>query len=313
MGDRGICSAAKSNANMHPRGASGGVSRFPAGHMTDRSAGDDQIMQYYMRLGLDSRRYHQQLLTWSAGQALYRSKSIATTFHLHVRTALTTLLPLACPPSNSRSIPTSTLGRRFRHGKDLQAHPSIVSSYSTVRGESTYRAKRAPVACSSDDQPSTVLLAFYLRYPNPHATHVLSCDVISRKVDPVRGAITTQRLILKKGIVPRWARTWLENWGMMGGGGLEAWVLEESEVSLRQTSGSSVKVSTAGVFRQVTIDAATNQPVLKSMTRNISHKKIIHVAEGTEFHPAGTARYLSLPPPLEITVSAALILFLRSR
>jgi hypothetical protein len=83
---------------------------------------------------------------------------------------------------------------------------------------------------SSDDQTSTVLLAFYLRYPNPHATHVLSCDVISRKVDPLRGVITTQRLILKKGIVPRWARTWLENWGMMGGGGLEAWVLEESEV-----------------------------------------------------------------------------------
>jgi hypothetical protein len=77
-----------------------------------------------------------------------------------------------------------------------------------------------------------VLLAFYLRYPNPHATHVLSCDVISRQVDPIRGAITTQRLILKKGIVPRWARTWLENWGMMGGGGLEAWVLEESEVGL---------------------------------------------------------------------------------
>jgi len=34
--------------------------------------------------------------------------------------------------------------------------------------------------------------------------------------------------------VPRWARTWLENWGMMGGGGLEAWVLEESEVGLEK-------------------------------------------------------------------------------
>lgn len=116
-----------------------------------------------------------------------------------------------------------------------------------------------------DDPPSTVLLAFYLRYPNPFAQHVLSCDVISRNLDPVRGSVITQRLILKKGIVPRWARTWLENWGMMGGGGLEAWVLEESEV---------------------TIDASTGQPHLTSMTRNISHKKLIHVAESAEFHPA---------------------------
>lgn len=85
-----------------------------------------------------------------------------------------------------------------------------------------------------DDPPPTVLLAFYLRYPNPFARHVLSCDVISREVDVSTGKIKTQRLILKRGIVPRWASKWLEGlgMGMMGGGGLEAWVLEESEVSL---------------------------------------------------------------------------------
>ncbi|KAJ9116124.1 hypothetical protein QFC20_000801 [Naganishia adeliensis] len=116
-----------------------------------------------------------------------------------------------------------------------------------------------------DDSPQTALLAFYLRYPNPFASHVLSCDVISRAIDPTTGRISTQRLILKKGIVPRWARTWLENFGMMGGGGLEAWVLEESEVW---------------------VDPRTGELRLKSMTRNISHKKLMHVAEGTELESA---------------------------
>jgi hypothetical protein len=77
----------------------------------------------------------------------------------------------------------------------------------------------------SDDPPSTVLLAFYLRYPNPFASHVLSCDVISRTFDRSNGAMRTTRLILKKGVLPKWARGWLG-----GLGGLEAWVLEESEV-----------------------------------------------------------------------------------
>ncbi|KAJ9126393.1 hypothetical protein QFC24_002131 [Naganishia onofrii] len=120
-----------------------------------------------------------------------------------------------------------------------------------------------------DDAPQTVLLAFYLRYPNPFASHVLSCDVISRDIDTNTGSISTQRLILKKGIVPRWARTWLENFGMMGGGGLEAWVLEESEVW---------------------VDPESGELRLKSMTRNISHKKLMHVAEGTELESAAPFR-----------------------
>jgi hypothetical protein len=56
---------------------------------------------------------------------------------------------------------------------------------------------------------------------------------------------------------------------MMGGGGLEAWVLEESEVW---------------------VDPLTGELRLKSMTRNISHKKLMHVAEGTELESAGRGR-----------------------
>lgn len=56
---------------------------------------------------------------------------------------------------------------------------------------------------------------------------------------------------------------------MMGGGGLEAWVLEESEVW---------------------VDPESGELRLKSMTRNISHKKLMHVTEGTELESAAPFR-----------------------
>lgn len=51
-----------------------------------------------------------------------------------------------------------------------------------------------------------VTYAFWLRYPNPFASHVLGCDVLDRSVDPVTGVLRTTRLILKKGVLPRWGR-----------------------------------------------------------------------------------------------------------
>ncbi|KAF9023404.1 MSF1-domain-containing protein [Hymenopellis radicata] len=64
-----------------------------------------------------------------------------------------------------------------------------------------------------DDSWSIVSLAYFLRYPNPYASHILSCDVISRELTPA-GTLLTTRLILKRGIISR----------------TEAWVIEESEV-----------------------------------------------------------------------------------
>lgn len=51
-----------------------------------------------------------------------------------------------------------------------------------------------------------VTYAFWLRYPNPFASHVVGCDVIDRHVDPVTGVLRTTRLILKQGVLPRWGR-----------------------------------------------------------------------------------------------------------
>ncbi|RXK42305.1 hypothetical protein M231_00295 [Tremella mesenterica] len=82
----------------------------------------------------------------------------------------------------------------------------------------------------SPEPTATPLLAFFLRYPNPFARHVLSVDVLSRRIDPQTGQLHTTRLILKRGILPKWANQWLPVAGASGGRGLDAWVLEESVV-----------------------------------------------------------------------------------
>ncbi|CAO3612228.1 unnamed protein product [Mucor hiemalis] len=54
---------------------------------------------------------------------------------------------------------------------------------------------------TSTFQWQNVTLAFWLRYPNPFASHVLSVDVLDRYVDE-NGVLKTTRLVLKKGKVP---------------------------------------------------------------------------------------------------------------
>ncbi|KIJ21501.1 hypothetical protein PAXINDRAFT_164983 [Paxillus involutus ATCC 200175] len=73
-----------------------------------------------------------------------------------------------------------------------------------------------------DDPWSIVSLAFFLRYPNPYASHVISCDVVDRR-QTESGSLLTTRLILKRGTLPRWAPQ-----GIISR--TESWVIEESEV-----------------------------------------------------------------------------------
>ena len=47
-----------------------------------------------------------------------------------------------------------------------------------------------------------VSLAYFLRYPNPYSTHVLSTDTISRHVDAATGRLHTVRLHLKQSKLP---------------------------------------------------------------------------------------------------------------
>ena len=114
----------------------------------------------------------------------------------------------------------------------------------------------------SDPWP-IVSLAFFLRYPNPYAAHVVSCDVVSR-THTDSGSLLTTRLILKRGALPRWAPQ-----GIISRA--ETWVIEESEVD---PFGKTVRCR----------------------TKNLDHVKVMQVEESVLFKQAGDGYVgLSLP------------------
>ncbi|SJM88255.1 probable protein UPS1, mitochondrial [Zygosaccharomyces bailii] len=99
----------------------------------------------------------------------------------------------------------------------------------------------------------TVTLAFFNRYPNPYASHVLSIDTLSRELDH-EGKLRTTRLIKKTGKLPRWIRPFL-------GGISDSWIIEFSVVDPRRL-------------------------IMKTFTRNLDHTKIIQVEEYTTYQQA---------------------------
>jgi hypothetical protein len=61
-----------------------------------------------------------------------------------------------------------------------------------------------PVSIAYDNSWNSVTLAVFNKYPNPFAKHVLSADVIDRRVE--NDILYTTRLITKRGILPDWAK-----------------------------------------------------------------------------------------------------------
>jgi len=92
-----------------------------------------------------------------------------------------------------------------------------------------------------------VTYAFWLRYPNPFASHVLGTDVLERSVDPVTGVLRTTRIILKRGLLPKWAPKGIVKIP-------EAFVIEESEV-----------------------DPKTHTMITR--TKNLSHARVMQIEE----------------------------------
>lgn len=96
----------------------------------------------------------------------------------------------------------------------------------------------------------TVSLAFFNRYPNPYASHVLSIDTISRHIDS-DGNLHSTRIIKKTGKLPRWVKPFL---GRIS----ESWIVEISKVN-------------------------RNDQTLSTYTRNLDHTRIIQVEEFTTY------------------------------
>ncbi|GAB5591217.1 hypothetical protein Unana1_06117 [Umbelopsis nana] len=103
------------------------------------------------------------------------------------------------------------------------------------------------------DHPwENVSYAFWLRYPNPFASHVVCADVIDRSINE-DGVLTTTRLVLKKGKLPKWfPKHFVKN--------SEAYVIEESLVDPKS-------------MRMVT------------RTRNLTHVRIMQVEETQTITP----------------------------
>ena len=80
-----------------------------------------------------------------------------------------------------------------------------------------------------------VSLAYFLRYPNPYATHVLSTDVIDRTFDPITQRLHTTRLHLKRSKIPATVLKLLPK-GILGAGGDggQSYILENSVVDVKE-------------------------------------------------------------------------------
>jgi 4-amino-4-deoxychorismate lyase len=81
-----------------------------------------------------------------------------------------------------------------------------------------------------------VTLAYFLRYPNPYSTHVLSTDTIARSFDPDTQRLTTIRLHLKRSKLPSAVLKLLPRslLGASATGDTQTFILEKSVVDVKE-------------------------------------------------------------------------------
>ncbi|KAI9663777.1 MAG: hypothetical protein M1821_007267 [Bathelium mastoideum] len=79
-----------------------------------------------------------------------------------------------------------------------------------------------------------VALAYFLRYPNPYSTHVLSTDVVDRSFDPATGRLHTTRLHLKRSKIPAAVQHLLPRGFFGNGSQTQSYILETSTVDVRE-------------------------------------------------------------------------------
>ncbi|KAI4940750.1 hypothetical protein J4E86_010722 [Alternaria arbusti] len=81
-----------------------------------------------------------------------------------------------------------------------------------------------------------VSLAYFLRYPNPYSTHVISTDTIARNYDPETQRLTTIRLHLKRSKVPSAVLKLVPRslLGTSASGESQTYILEKSVVDIKE-------------------------------------------------------------------------------
>jgi len=81
-----------------------------------------------------------------------------------------------------------------------------------------------------------VSLAYFLRYPNPYSTHVISTDTIARNYEPETQRLTTIRLHLKRSKVPSAVLKLVPRslLGTSASGESQTYILEKSVVDIKE-------------------------------------------------------------------------------
>ncbi|TVY21468.1 Mitochondrial protein UPS1 [Lachnellula arida] len=127
-----------------------------------------------------------------------------------------------------------------------------------------------------------VTLAYFLRYPNPYSTHVLSTDVISRSIDSA-GRLQTTRLHRKSSKLPSAVLNLLPKsvLGNVHGGRSESFILETSTIDVKEgwMRTESKNLDWTGIL---------------SVVEKQEYKRLLPVDEGEDFSVgAGTTNVLS--------------------
>jgi len=120
----------------------------------------------------------------------------------------------------------------------------------------------------------TVTLAYFLRYPNPFSTHVISTDVIERTFDPATQRLHTTRLHLKRSKFPS-AVLRLVPRGFLGAnatGEGQSYILERSTVDV-------------------------GEGWMRTESRNLELTGVLSVVERQEFRATGSSEALSSGAP----------------
>ncbi|KAJ9107902.1 hypothetical protein QFC19_002645 [Naganishia cerealis] len=127
---------------------------------------------------------------------------------------------------------------------------------------------------------STTTIGFWRKYPNPHSTHVLSIDTLSRDVDLETGVLRTERIIKARQGVPKWIMRML-------GVSENAWVREIVWVDpiAKITSTVSINMSLSEYVQCIELISYT--PELSSPSNSTLFTQRAHISSP----PAGLPPY----------------------
>ena len=130
---------------------------------------------------------------------------------------------------------------------------------------------------SYDYSFSAVTLAYFLRYPNPYSTHVLSTDVIDRRIDPDTGRLSTTRVHVKRSRLPAGVMKLLPKsvLGSVSNGSSSSYILETSTIDVKEgwMKTESRNLDWTGILSVVESQSFKNNADLNTKARMEDTKK----------------------------------------